>query len=79
MVEQPQKIVVSKPVPAFTTTPYSSDPLVKAPTTSYPSAAPTDFVRAASVVTPAVVNIKSIQNSGTFNILRGNSVGASSG
>jgi len=80
-LEEPQKIVVRDIVPTSFTTNQSSQPDVfdVSPSRIVPLQDPTSFVDAARLVTPAVVNIKTVQSTGSFNFLRGGSVGTASG
>ena len=80
-IEEPQKIVVRDIIPTSYTTNQASEPDAFAqPSEDHtPTLRPTNFIEAADVVTPAVVNIKTIQGSGSFNFLRGGSVGTASG
>ena len=80
-LEKPQKIVVRDIVPTNFTTNQSSqsDVFDVRPSRITPLQEPTSFVDAASLVTPAVVNIKTVQSTGSFNFLRGGSVGTASG
>jgi len=80
-LEEPQKIVVRDIVPTSFTTNKSSQPDVfdVSPSRIVPLQDPTSFVDAARLVTPAVVNIKTVQSTGSFNFLRGGSVGTASG
>jgi Do/DeqQ family serine protease len=58
----PQEIIIRESVPSRYTN-YSDDILEELRPRTFLSAAPTDFSKAAEAVTPAVVNIKSIQTS----------------
>lgn len=80
-LEEPQKIVVRDIVPTSFTTNQTSQPDVfdVSPSRIVPLQEPTSFVDAARLVTPAVVNIKTVQSTGSFNFLRGGSVGTASG
>ncbi len=80
-LEEPQKIVVRDIVPTSFTTNQSSqsDVFDVSPSRIMPLQEPTSFVDAARLVTPAVVNIKTVQSTGSFNFLRGGSVGTASG
>jgi Do/DeqQ family serine protease len=80
-LEEPQKIVVRDIVPTSFTTNQTSRPDVfdVSPSRIMPLQEPTSFVDAARLVTPAVVNIKTVQSTGSFNFLRGGSVGTASG
>jgi len=80
-LEEPQKVVVRDIVPTSFTTNQSSQPDVfdVSPSRIMPLQEPTSFVDAARLVTPAVVNIKTVQSTGSFNFLRGGSVGTASG
>lgn len=80
-LEEPQKVVVRDIVPTNYTANQPSEPDVfdVSEKKAAPSLMPTSFIEAANAVTPAVVNIKTIQGSGSFNFLRGGSVGTASG
>ena len=80
-IEEPQKVVVRDIIPTSYTSNQPSEPDVfdVSEKKAIPSLTPTNFVEAANAVTPAVVNIKTIQGSGSFNFLRGGSVGTASG
>lgn len=56
-----------------------SDPLDGTLERRFLSSAPTNFIAAAEAVTPAVVNIKSIQTGGTLDFWRANSYGNATG
>lgn len=80
-VEIPQTIVVRDVVPPSFTNNETAHPEVFDVQTSRKMipVEPTTFSEAARRVTPAVVNIKTIQSTGSFNFLRGGSVGTASG
>lgn len=75
-VEEPQQVIIRETVPARYTN-FVNDPSTDS--RPFVSAAPTDFIEAAQIVTPAVVNIKAIQGSNTFDLWRGSGIGSSSG
>lgn len=57
----PREIIIRESVPSRYTTNHTEDILQELRPRTFLSAAPTDFSKAAEAVTPAVVNIKSIQ------------------
>ena len=61
--EEPQKVLIQESAPAQYTN-LRDDPLSDIQTRTFLSAKPTDFTTAADKVTPAVVNIKTISESG---------------
>lgn len=76
--EQPREILIRESQPA-TYTAYSDDPLDSRRERLFLSSAPTNFTAAAESVTPAVVNIKTIQG-GNFDLWgSNNSLSSSSG
>lgn len=78
--ESPREIIIRDTVPAvYTNAPSNQPDFFEQAIPQYPSSAPTNFTDAAKVVTPAVVNISSIQGTGTLNFFRSGSIGASSG
>lgn len=80
LVETPREIIIRDPVPArYTKAEPARSDVYQDAIPQYPSAAPTDFTMAAEIVTPAVVNINSIQGTGGLNFFRNGSIGASSG
>lgn len=80
-VEEPQKVVVRDIIPASYTTnvPAPTRNFDARPAPSGPTLEPTSFTEAANLVTPAVVNIKTVQGNNSFNFLRGGSIGSATG
>lgn len=66
-VEEPQQVLVKEVVPARWIEYDDHEPLKTAsPTMAPPTSVPTNFIEAAALVTPAVVNIKSAQSGDYF-------------
>ncbi|NRB63025.1 MAG: trypsin-like peptidase domain-containing protein [Saprospiraceae bacterium] len=80
-IETPQTIIVRDVVaPKLSGTPTDRpDVFDIGSSPKAPLREPANFAEAAKLVTPAVVNIKTIQSSGSFNFLRGGGVGTASG
>ncbi len=76
--ETPREVVIRETVPARYTN-YNEDPLNDIRPRTFLSSAPTNFTAAASAVTPAVVNIRTIQGGGSFDFWHSGSYGSSSG
>ena len=74
--EQPKEIIIRETVPARYT---NFDPMDISKQRVFLSSSPTDFIAAAETVTPAVVNIKTVQGGGGFDFWGGNTLGAASG
>ncbi len=74
--EQPREIHIRETIPARYT---NFDALEVSKQRSFLSSSPTDFIAAAEAVTPAVVNIKTVQGGGGFDFWGGNSLGSASG
>ena len=78
LVEQPQQVVIREALPARYTN-FMNDPLSGIKQRSFLSSSPTNFTGAADVVTPAVVNIKTLQTGGAFDFWGRGTFGTSSG
>lgn len=78
MLEEPQQVIIREPSPATYAT-LGNDPLSDTPMRTFLSSAPTNFTASAESVTSAVVNIKTIQSSGSFDFWGSGSYGTSSG
>lgn len=77
--EAPREVIIREPVPArYVKTNVPSPAFFEEATPRYPSAAPTNFIEAAELVTPGVANISAIQGGG-LNFFRGNAIGSASG
>ncbi len=76
--EQPKEVIIRETIPARYTD-FIDDPLSSLRPRTFLSSAPTNFIAAAEAVTPAVVNIKTIQTGGGFDFWSSNSLGTSSG
>lgn len=76
--EQPEQVVIREALPARYTN-FLNDPLTGGKQRNFLSSSPTNFIASAEAVTPAVVNIKTIQTNGSFDFWNRNSIGASSG
>ncbi len=74
--EKPREVVIRETVPAQYT---NFDPMEVSKQRAFLSSSPTNFIAAAESVKPAVVNIKSIQESGGLDLWGGSSLGSSSG
>ncbi|MCB9080760.1 MAG: Do family serine endopeptidase [Lewinellaceae bacterium] len=83
LVEKPREVLVRESIPArFTFEDPDTRELSQSGPHVFQSAAPTDFIQAAHLSTPAVVNIKTIQsggNGGNFHFFRNDAVTASTG
>ncbi|HHH50577.1 MAG TPA: PDZ domain-containing protein [Saprospiraceae bacterium] len=75
--EQPKQIIIKEKIPA-TYAKYSDDTFVGSAQRKFLASSPTNFISAAKVVTPAVVNIKSSQES-DFDFWGSGTYGTSSG
>ena len=75
-LEDPQEVIIRETVPAQYT---NFDPLEYSKQRRFIASAPTDFTAAAELVTPAVVNIKTVQGGGSFDFWGSSSYGTSSG
>ena len=64
-VEEPREVIVHEPTPARYTS-LGADPLNDIKPRTFLSSSPTDFIEAAKVVTPAVVNIQTTSEMGDF-------------
>jgi serine protease Do len=76
-VEEPQEIIIRETIPARYTN--FGDPFNEPLQRTFLSAAPTNFIEAAEAVTPAVVNIKTMQGGKDYDFWGSNSIGTSSG
>ena len=76
--DPPKEVIIKETVPAQYTT-YSNDLLGGAKQRQFLSSAPTDFITAAESVTPAVVNIKSLQSGNSFDFWGNSGFGSSAG
>jgi len=76
-VEQPREVIIRETVPAQYTN--FSNPLQSPNRSALAGSAPANFIVAAEVVTPAVVNIKTMQGGERSNFWGSNSLGSSSG
>ena len=76
--EQPEQVVIREALPARYTN-FFDDPLSGEKQRSFLSSSPTNFTSSAEAVTPAVVNIKTIQSGGGFDFWGRSNFGASSG
>ncbi len=76
--DNPKEVVIRETVPARYTN-YNEDPLNDIRPRTFLSTAPTDFTSAAGAVTPAVVNIRTVQGGGSFDFWHSGSYGSSSG
>ncbi|MCO6490343.1 MAG: Do family serine endopeptidase [Phaeodactylibacter sp.] len=74
--DEPREVIIRETVPARYT---NFDPMDVSKQRIFLSSSPTDFIAAAESVTPAVVNIKTVQGGGGFDFWGGNSLGAASG
>ncbi|MCB0571167.1 MAG: Do family serine endopeptidase [Phaeodactylibacter sp.] len=74
--EKPREVVIRETVPAQYT---NFDPMDVSKQRAFLSSSPTNFIAASESVKPAVVNIKTIQESGGLDLWGGASVGSSSG
>ena len=74
--EHPKEVIIRETVPARYT---NFDPMDVSKQRLFLSSSPTDFTAAAQAVTPAVVNIKTVQGGGGFDFWGGNSLGSASG
>jgi len=74
--EQPREIHIRETVPARYT---NFDPMEVSKQRIFLSSSPTDFVAAAEAVTPAVVNIKTMQGGGGFDFWGNNTLGSATG
>ncbi len=74
--EQPKEILIRETVPARYT---NFDPMDVSKQRIFLSSSPTNFIAAAEAVTPAVVNIKTMQSGGNFEFWSGSSLGSASG
>ena len=77
-IAEPKKIIVRETVPVQYTK-YNADVLEESRLPYFQSAAPTDFTVAAETVTPAVVNIRTIQSGAVFDFWGNGNVGSSAG
>lgn len=78
LVAPPQELIIrDSPTEAYAQ--LANDPLSDAPLRTFLSSAPTNFIAAAEVVTPSVVNIKAQQSGGSFDFWGSNTYGTSSG
>lgn len=76
-VEEPREVIIRETVPARYTN--FGDPFSEPLQGTFLSAAPTNFIVAAEAVTPAVVNIKTMQGGKNYDFWGSNSIGTSSG
>lgn len=76
--EQPEQVVIREALPARYTN-FLNDPLSEVKQRDFLSSSPTDFIAAADAVTPAVVNIKTMQGGGSFDFWGRGTFGSSSG
>ena len=74
--EQPREVIIRETVPARYT---NFDQMDVSKQRVFLSSSPTDFIAAAEAVTPAVVNIKTVQGGGGFDFWGSNSLGSASG
>ncbi|MCB0581170.1 MAG: trypsin-like peptidase domain-containing protein, partial [Phaeodactylibacter sp.] len=75
-IDEPREVIIRETVPARYT---NFDPMDVSKQRIFLSSSPTDFIAAAESVTPAVVNIKTVQGAGGFDFWGGSSLGAASG
>jgi len=75
-LQDPKEVIIRETIPAQYT---NFDPLEVSKQRRFISSAPTDFTKAAEAVTPAVVNIKTVQGGGGFDFWGSSSYGTSSG
>lgn len=78
VLDKPQQVIIREPSAATYTT-LGQDPLSDIHLRTFLSSAPTDFIASAESVTSAVVNIKTIQSSNSFDFWGSSSYGTSSG
>ena len=74
--DEPREVIIRETVPARYT---NFDPMDVSKQRLFLSSSPTDFTAAAESVTPAVVNIKTVQGGGGFDFWGGNTLGSASG
>jgi serine protease Do len=74
--EKPREVIIRETVPAQYT---NFDPMEVSKQRTFRASAPTDFINAAEVATPSVVNIKTIQSGGGFDFWGSSTYGSSSG
>ncbi len=78
LVAPPQELIIrDSPTEAYAH--LANDPLSDAPLRTFLSSSPTNFIAAAEIVTPSVVNIKAQQSGGSFDFWGSNTYGTSSG
>ena len=76
-VDKPNKVIIRETIPARYTN-FADDPFDGVKQRAFLASSPTNFISAARVVTPGVVNIKTSQGSG-FDLWNSGNYGASSG